>query len=110
MERQLNYYLAFNCIFKLRSGIIAGILDYFAGDAAAAWHHPEQWADIAILSGSAINEVMAQRRGVDPDKLAAACRAYGCKLTWSGRRGLSRGAGDDLRPALSAVLLGRAAG
>ncbi|NLF80433.1 MAG: DNA-protecting protein DprA [Clostridia bacterium] len=84
MERQVNYYLAFNCIFKLRSGIIASILDFFAGDAEAAWHHPERWADIAILSSRVMSDVLAQRNSIAPDKLYAAWRAYGCHLTCLG--------------------------
>jgi DNA processing protein len=95
MESQISYYLAFNCIHKLKSSTVTAILKHFGGDAATAWQHLEQWDEITGMSGQALAEVRYQHQAVDPARLYAEYLASGCGVTWLGA--------DDYPAALTPI-------
>lgn len=79
--QQIPYYLAFNCVYRLRSSAVVNILNESGGDAVSAWQHPEKWAEPAALGRSAYQDVLRQRTEIDPEKLYGEFLKTGCGLT-----------------------------
>ena len=76
-----HYYLAFNCLHKLRNSVILAIIEYFDYDAAAAWQKSKLWADIIEISHTMHEQIQAQIGSIDPDKLYEEYLASGFSLT-----------------------------
>ena len=84
METQIGYYLAFNCIYRLPSKSVLAILDFFGGDAAAAWQNHRSWGKVAQISACVMDEVAIQHETLDPSALYTEYLSYGCGLTHLG--------------------------
>ena len=81
-KQQIPFYLAFNCIYRLRSKHVVGILNSFGGDAESAWHHPEKWAEAAGLAPAAAEDALAQKLNLDPQSLYGQFLNAGCGVTF----------------------------
>lgn len=100
MDNQLGFYLAFNSINTFNSTAIMSILDFFAGDAEAAWHNDERWGEILQRKQEQLSDMLSYKRSLEPAGLYREYLSYGCGITYLGASDYPASLQDIYEPPL----------
>lgn len=79
-EREVDYLVALGQVNAMHQNLLTLLLEYF-GDAEKAWREYHRWHKALPLSGDKIEDIVMNRKRVDPETFSAYRKKLGVKVT-----------------------------